>query len=302
MTDYNLVADVASYQRDDAQFFEALKNNGVKAVFVKLTEGTTYINPKAQNQINNAKSAGLKVHAYHYAHFNNQAQAESEANFFTNTAKQMGLNYNSFMSLDYEEPSLVVKNTANCNAFLTQVMNNGFHLVNCYSSASWFKNGIINVDQLGTSNYWVASYGTDCPGVDKTGLWQFTDHYAVDGSQIDMSYDFFGIYTDKLPKQEMPKVNATKVPEQFTDSLGDVWYKEDGTFTLDRNICLKWGAKPSSAILAQCLKGDSIKYDAFSLHDGYVWIRQPRPNGEYGYMATGEETNGKRTTYWGAFK
>ncbi|MYU97227.1 hypothetical protein FYM89_07635 [Lactobacillus salivarius] len=36
----NLVADVASFQPEDLGFFKALASQGVKAVIVKLTEGS----------------------------------------------------------------------------------------------------------------------------------------------------------------------------------------------------------------------------------------------------------------------
>ncbi|MCI7591212.1 MAG: glycoside hydrolase family 25, partial [Lactobacillus johnsonii] len=42
--------------------------------------------------------------------------------------------------------------------------------------------------------------------------------------------------------------------------------------------------------------GTEVKYDAYSRHGGYVWIRQPRSNG-YGYLVcrAGNEP-------WGTFK
>ena len=70
----------------------------------------------------------------------------------------------------------------------------------------------------------------------------------------------------------------------WTDALGDTWHKENGTFTSNTWLHLRWGAKPSSSSIAIIGPGTIIKYDAFSRHAGYVWIRQPRENG-YGYMA-----------------
>ena len=79
----NLVADVASYQPDTLAFFQAMKNAGVKAVIVKITQGSNpgdaYVNPKARNQIKYARQVGLLVHAYHYAKFHGVADAKAEA-------------------------------------------------------------------------------------------------------------------------------------------------------------------------------------------------------------------------------
>lgn len=69
----------------------------------------------------------------------------------------------------------------------------------------------------------------------------------------------------------------------WRDSLGDVWYKENGTFTASYWLNLRWGARTSSSRIALLGPGSTVKYDAWSNHDGYVWIRQPRQNG-YGYV------------------
>lgn len=77
----------------------------------------------------------------------------------------------------------------------------------------------------------------------------------------------------------------------WTDALGDTWHKENGTFTSNTWLHLRWGAKPSSASIAYIGPGQEIKYDAWSRHNGFVYVRQPRSNG-YGYIAV-------RSTYTG---
>lgn len=75
--------------------------------------------------------------------------------------------------------------------------------------------------------------------------------------------------------------NSGKV---WRDALGDVWHKENGTFTSSYWLNLRWGARTSSIRIALLAPGQTVKYDAWSSHDGYVWVRQPRANG-YGYVA-----------------
>lgn len=69
----------------------------------------------------------------------------------------------------------------------------------------------------------------------------------------------------------------------WRDGLGDVWHKENGTFTANTWLNLRWGARTSSSRIALLGPGYEVKYDAWSSHNGYVWIRQPRSNG-YGYV------------------
>lgn len=47
---------------------------------------------------------------------------------------------------------------------------------------------------------------------------------------------------------------------------------------------IRYGARTTSDIIGTVTKGDCVKYDAYSRHGGYVWIRQPRVNGQYGYL------------------
>lgn len=62
--------DVASHQGSiSTNDYQIIKNEGVKGVSVKLTEGTSYVNPYAQTQINNAKAVGLQVSAYHFSRY-----------------------------------------------------------------------------------------------------------------------------------------------------------------------------------------------------------------------------------------
>lgn len=100
-----------------------------------------------------------------------------------------------------------------------------------------------------------------------------------------------------------PSQNSAKY-DSWTDDLGVKWFKEDGKFTItvDEGIVLRWGATTNSSKIGVLPKGSVVKYDAFCHSGGYVWIRQPRGNGQYGYLPTGESSGGKRTSTWGKFE
>lgn len=123
----NLVADYSAYQPDTLDFMQATKNAGVKAVIIKLTEGTGWVSPKAAGQIRNAVKVGLIVHCYHYARFWNADQAIAEADYFCSVAKQYGIDASSVMALDLEEGS----NPAFAKTFLDRVIANGYHGLTC---------------------------------------------------------------------------------------------------------------------------------------------------------------------------
>jgi GH25 family lysozyme M1 (1,4-beta-N-acetylmuramidase) len=63
--------DIASYQPG------VYPTTGLDFVFIKATEGTSYVNPKMKQQAATARTAGLVVGFYHFLHPGNiQAQAE----------------------------------------------------------------------------------------------------------------------------------------------------------------------------------------------------------------------------------
>lgn len=297
----NLVMDVSSYQPDTISFFQAAKNAGVKAVIVKLTQGSAdgdaYINPKAQAQINNARSVGLLVHGYHYARFNGNQDARNEAKWFTDHAKKFGLGPESVLALDIEDKANAKYATGDANAFLQEVKDAGYPKVDIYSMASWFWQGRLNAAQLIAKNKWVANYGVSQPGVDNVGTWQWTDNYKIAGTGVDMSYDFSGFYTNADTTSDEPKaVTPTPKPVNkqimWTDNLGDTWHAEDGKFISNTALHLRWGARPSASTIAVLPVGSVIKYDAWSRGNEFVYVRQPRGNG-YGYVAVRNARTGE---------
>ncbi|WP_339326975.1 GH25 family lysozyme [Ligilactobacillus salivarius] len=258
----------------------------------------------------NARKAGLLVNAYHFARYTSVQDAKNEADFFVTVAKRMGIGTDSVMAVDLEASEITPNLNAKTNAFLQYVKDCGYPNVDYYSMASWFWNGTLNPDIILAKNKWVANYGVSQPGVNNVGTWQFSSSWTVNGAKVDMSYDFSEFYTERHVTANSESVLNTPKPkpqavtyDSWTDNLGDVWYKEDGTFTLSESINLRWGAKTDSDLIATLNPGDVIKYDAFSKHDGYVWLRQVRDNGQFGYLVSGEcDSNGKRTSTWGKFE
>lgn len=300
MTDYPLVADISAYQPSELAFFTALKSAGVKAVIIKITEGSNpglaWSNAKATEQIKNARAVGLKVHAYHFAQYVDKLDAQNEAKWFIQKSKEFGIGTDSYMFADVESEANRNPAIDDTNAFLQAVKDAGFPLVGAYGMASWYWSGQLSTDIMGLD--WVANYGSSQPGVDNVDIWQFTSKFQVYGIGIDMSYDFNGILTgDQLiapvSLQPVVKTAAPATGETWTDELGDRWTKEAGTFTSNQAINLRWGARVTSAKITTLPAGSVVKYDAWSRHGGYVWIRQPRGNGQFGYMVVRNAQTGE---------
>lgn len=79
------------------------------------------------------------------------------------------------------------------------------------------------------------------------------------------------------------------------------WYLEKGTFKSDNGnypIALM-ESFPNGKLIGYINPNQEVKYDAIKHQNGYVWARQPRGNGKYGYLAIGKGNGSVRTESWG---
>jgi hypothetical protein len=83
--------DVSSYQSED------YSTSGLSFVFIKITEGLTYVNPKWVAQRTTARHAGLVTGFYHYPHIANSPTEEAD-----HFLKQINLAAGDMLVLDWE--------------------------------------------------------------------------------------------------------------------------------------------------------------------------------------------------------
>lgn len=292
--------DVSSFQGND---LSAMTRAGAKFAIVKLSEGTGYQNPKAQGQILSAKANNMLTMGYHYAHFGADSnRAVQEGNYAVNSAKSAGLPVGTYLASDWEVDDNNATNagrvpSANAIiAFLDTIVSAGYKPL-LYSGAALLKGNIDTAKVLAKypNCLWVAAYplgnGVPAsesdfgyfPSMEGVAIWQFTDDWK--GMRVDGNISLIDLKTDGVPTSQ-PSKPAIKqsTPQSWVDELGDTWYKEGGKFYPNGTINIRYGARTTSDIIGTVTKGDCVKYDAYSRHGGYVWIRQPRANGEHGFL------------------
>lgn len=227
------VIDVSSYQGSlSVEDFQHMKNNGVQAILVKLTEGTSYVNPFAKSQVENAKAAGLNVGAYHFSWFTDQASAEAEADFFAGKAREYGLSQNTVMINDVENQ--VVNNgyaTQNSIYFALRLINGGFKTVVHYSSVSWFDSGILNANLLDKDSIWVAQYPNNplASSLLNTdyGAWQWASDLTfpkISGKQFDVSIDYAGYLSNS---GNVPNTQGKPVTVRYVNQSENISIQSD---------------------------------------------------------------------------
>ncbi|MEL4235719.1 GH25 family lysozyme [Lactobacillus amylovorus] len=196
----SLGIDVASYQSAD---LSTHAKSGAKFAVVKVSEGTSYRNPKASAQVASARAQNMMPMGYHFATFSaNSAVAKREANYAVASAKAVGFAPGSYLACDYESGdgnniNMGKSVTANAIiAFMQQVKSAGYKPL-LYASSSVLRNNINTnavINQFPNS-LWVASYAiagridkpnfSYFPSMKGVSIWQFADNWRglnVDGN------------------------------------------------------------------------------------------------------------------------
>lgn len=312
----NRFVDVSSWNLDTPEYFDAIKNWGAKSVIVKVSEGgtgTKYTNPKARRQKELTEERGMIAHAYHYFLGVSEEDARGEARYFVEQMRALGFDPNKTVAcIDVEDPSLTTNRQAltnYVNAFHDEVRKGGYPHTATYTGRYWAQTRMY-MEQLSTTDHWIAEYGTSQCNT-RCDQWQYDSTTKFCGNATDTNIDYNGFLTEPIgqeskptPKPPTPDTKPSQPSnESWVDELGVRWYKETGKFTITvpEGIWLRWGATTSSAKIAVLPKGSVVKYDAFCHSGGYVWVRQPRGNGQYAYLPTGVSRNGKRVDSWGTF-
>ena len=108
-----------------------------------------------------------------------------------------------------------------------------------------------------------------------------------------------GSATASKPAETKPAnkpAQPTNKPSTNTNVNSD-WTKQNGVFVTGGAINLRTGASTNSKVIAMLPTNTEIKYDAYRTEGQYTWLRQPRANGQYGYLVGRD--NGQA---WGTFK
>ena len=273
---------------------------GVKALTVKISEGTTFKDGYAASNIANGQAAGLYVNGYHFAHYTTKAQAIAEADYAGQAAKAAGLPVGAVLATDVEAEEQgnlsQATNDRNNAAFMKEIQKFGYR-ADIYTSGSWANNKMTIKGKTG----WVAGY----PYVmarqkwyTNNNAWQWSGsaHFRISYGGFDVSQ----LYTDYYTAGQKSTVKPTD-KDAVTDNNQEAnknskpassakWVKETKTYTLKTAVKLRTGASTSSNVITILPAGTTVKTDQAIIQGGYRWVRQPRSGG-YGYLATGSASN-----------
>ena len=154
--------DVSSYQTSDVTARVA-----ADFAIVKTTQGTSYVNPRANTQIANAQATGKEIGIYHYAGGGNP---EAEADFFINNSA--GYIRKAVLVLDWESnQNASWGNTDWATRFVNRVKarTGVTPMVYVQASAVWQVQGARNAG----AGLWVAQYASMNPTGYQSSPWKY---------------------------------------------------------------------------------------------------------------------------------
>lgn len=172
--------DVSNYQS------ETYSTSGFDFVFVKATEGVSYVNPKYLAQLKNGRDHGLVVG--HYLYVNGNHTMRDQVDYFLSKAQ---IREGELLALDWEEAAVSSAEKDEALKYLKSKKPGNKVLLYC-SSSYWKSRDVSSFCQDGL---WIAEYnGKDAPSITHPWVfWQYTS------SPIDTSRSHFAS-RDELKK------------------------------------------------------------------------------------------------------
>ncbi|WP_101831635.1 GH25 family lysozyme [Lactiplantibacillus plantarum] len=291
-----------------AEYVSMRNEFGVKAVTVKISEGTTFKDPYAASNIANVQAAGLYINGYHFARYATKAQAIAEADFAGRTAKAAGLPVGAVLATDVEAEEQnnqsKATNDRNNAAFMQEIQKFGYR-ADIYTSGSWANNKMTIKSKTG----WIAAYPYSPAGKNwysSNHAWQWSpsakfriSYGGFDVSQLNSNY-----YTADQKSKVKPTDKAAVKQQNKTANKGKVTnkakrgphlkntaaaqtYNQNGTFYPNTTLNVRTGAGTGYSKVATYYSGESVQYNQVLIKSDYVWAHYRRANGQNGYIALG---------------
>ena len=239
----DLFIDVSSHNGYDITGI--LANIGTQNTIIKISEGTSYINPCLSSQASQSTPVGF----YHFAWFGGDAyQAEAEANFFLENVPQSV----KYLVLDYEDHASgdAQANTDACIRFMDVIKDAGYEPI--YYSYKPFTLSNVYYEQIIAkypNSLWIAAYGLNdgnvdfnyFPSMDGIRWWQYSsnpfdknivmldDEVSVETGWKNNDKGYWYVRSDgSYPKEQFEKIDGT-------------WYYFDGSGYM---LADKWKKRP----------------------------------------------------------
>ncbi|MDO4282749.1 MAG: GH25 family lysozyme [Clostridia bacterium] len=173
--------------------YSRVREAGIEVVYIRSSEGTSFVDPYFRMNYDNAKANGLKVGFYHYVTSRSIEEAIVEADFFVSVIEgtspdcKLAMDFEYFNGLNNDEINQIAE------TFLSRVKEVSGKDVVIYSDA--YNAEATFEESLAIYPIWVADYFVDEPA--SNGKWeywvgfQYSDVGSIDGINGNVDLDKF---------------------------------------------------------------------------------------------------------------
>ena len=264
--------------------FEEVKEDGIKTVYIKSSEGTDYIDPYFERNYQKAKENGLYVGVYHYVRARNIKEAENEADFFYSVIK--GKEIDCKLCMDFESFGYLNRQEINNIAlsFLERLKKISNMEVIVYSNTYTATN--IFSKELTKYPLWVAQYGVERPSVN--GNWdswvgfQYTDAGNIKGIAGNVDRDKFTkeiFFNNKIDIPENGDEKWNSSSEEQDENLTQIYIKRGDTLS---GLAIKYNTTVEFLAKINNIKNPNLIYAGDKLLVPVVNSNEENVNGEIG--------------------
>lgn len=254
--------DVSNWQRDID--FSRVKASGIQIVYIKATEGTTFIDYKARENYQGAKSNGLMVGFYHFFRARSEDNAKAQANFFIESIKD--LEPDCKYALDIETTEGLDKTTLSrlAKIFVDEVYRITGKACILYTYSNFIEESLTEV--LKDIPLWVASYGVGAPG--NNSIWnswtgfQYSSSGKIDG--IEGNVDLNEFTKDVLLSSKVI------IDTPNIDSVREIQFIINNRYSLNISVDNVFGPETLKAIVSGIQIELNKQYGAQLFVDGIV--------------------------------
>lgn len=204
------VIDVSSWQSKID--WAKVKADGVVGAIIRYADGTT-IDSRFEENMVNAKKAGLHIGSYIFSRAKTKAEAEKEAERLFNACKPYGLDMPMYIDLEVAANSKYANTVA--QAFLNKMAKLGGR-GGVYANLNWWNNYLVDTAKnYSASPFWIAQYYDKITHKNPKlfGMWQYSSSGKVNGisGNVDMDWCYVAYWDTDKPTE--PPTTPSTPPE-----------------------------------------------------------------------------------------
>lgn len=205
---------------------------GIKFVYIKATEGATFVDPRMDENYRGAKAAGLKVGFYHFATPGRGNDYALESKHYIKTVKNYKVDLPHVLDIEVTNGLKAVELTRFAKSWLETVQA-ALGPVMIYTGASFAKTYLGK--ELGKYPLWVAHYGVNTPMANNTwsrwACFQYSQegriagiNERVDLDEMDRDFYYSVVKSAPAPSKTTTPPKKTTTPPKKTNNIPIVGY------------------------------------------------------------------------------